>query len=553
MVTGTPFRRTDSVRYVSPHLKQEQIRTGRARLLGKHGPQHQGLVTGGSGRPRPKLKRNASKAASIASVASKAGNLSEGSVLPASQMKNMRGAGQRLTETYQRVAVIGQATSPHQDSDERAGGLSGAFVRSGAARSARPAQQALKRSVGASQNATRHAGRQAATAMQRAAVRTAHVLAAVVRKIVAAASLKIGAISLVVVAVLGIVAVIVSILPSFIFGLDVETRKVSAAVPGEYATYVLEAGQLCEGLSPSIIAAQIDAESGWNPRATSPAGAQGIAQFMPGTWASAGKDGNGDGIRDPYNAADSIISQGHYMCHMLDLVESRFGERDIVLALAAYNAGFGNVMNFNGVPPFSETRAYVEKIPHLAATTYATFGLAGQVGGPMVDDYPWAGVVRSADGSVTSLYNTVNWSTRFYYGNCTDFVFWRVNRDMGVEFNGADTAWVFTHPTLTPLGGNGREWGKPGNMPGWQTVTDPAQAQPGDVVSFESGAFGHTSPFGHVAYVSAVDLDGSITTENYGLGQYYIETIPASTARSLIASGQIVIKHNPALSGAGED
>ena len=225
MVTGTPFRRTDSVRYVSPHLKQEQIRTGRARLLGKHGPQHQGLVTGGSGRPRSKLKRNASKAASIASVASKCWQ-SDGGQCPAGQPDEEYARG--WTASYRDLSKGGgdwASDQPrHQDSDERAGGLSGAFVRSGAARSARPAQQALKRSVGASQNATRHAGRQAATATERAAVRTAHALAAVVRKIVAAASLKDRAISLVVVAVLGIVAVIVSILPSFIFGLDVAER-----------------------------------------------------------------------------------------------------------------------------------------------------------------------------------------------------------------------------------------------------------------------------------------------------------------------------------------
>ena len=60
-------------------------------------------------------------------------------------------------------------------------------------------------------------------------------------------------------------------------------------VPSEYAAFVQAAGEVCAGIPGSLIAAQIDAESGWNPDALSPAGAQGISQFMPTTWLEIGR------------------------------------------------------------------------------------------------------------------------------------------------------------------------------------------------------------------------------------------------------------------------
>ena len=56
------------------------------------------------------------------------------------------------------------------------------------------------------------------------------------------------------------------------------------AVPAQYAALVQQAGSICPAAPPSIIAAQIEAESGWDPNSVSSAGAQGISQFMPGTW-----------------------------------------------------------------------------------------------------------------------------------------------------------------------------------------------------------------------------------------------------------------------------
>lgn len=160
----------------------------------------------------------------------------------------------------------------------------------------------------------------------------------------------------------------------------------------------------------------------------------------------------------------------------------------------------------------------------------------------MGDDYPWADKVRDGSGNATDVFNTPNPETNYYYGNCTDFVYWRVNRDMG----GGPGNWVYSHDDLTPNGGDGRLWGKAGKLPGWETISAPDDAQPGDIISFESGVFGHDHPAGHVAYVASV-TDGEITTENYGAAQYYIEKIPEQTAKDYMASDDIVIKRNPAL------
>lgn len=99
-----------------------------------------------------------------------------------------------------------------------------------------------------------------------------------------------------------------------------------------------------------LLAAQLYAESGFNPFAVSPAGARGIAQFMPGT-------SRAYGLADPYDPAAAIDAQAHLMSDLL----RRFGGR-IGLALAAYNAGAGAVEAAGGVPPLAETRAYVARI-----------------------------------------------------------------------------------------------------------------------------------------------------------------------------------------------
>ncbi len=132
-------------------------------------------------------------------------------------------------------------------------------------------------------------------------------------------------------------------------------------VPEEYRTLIVSAAATCDGLPAPVLAAQLAQESGWDPRAVSPAGAQGIAQFMPTTWKAHGIDGNGDGRADVWDPADAIPSAARLNCLLLDEVGSVPGDR-LTLMLAAYNAGPTSVRRAGGVPDFPETRGYVTAV-----------------------------------------------------------------------------------------------------------------------------------------------------------------------------------------------
>jgi hypothetical protein len=123
-------------------------------------------------------------------------------------------------------------------------------------------------------------------------------------------------------------------------------------VPAQYRAAIVRSASRWN-VSPGLLAAQLMAESGFNPRAVSPAGALGIAQFMPST-------ARGYGLRDPFDPVAAIDAQAHLMSDLL----RRF--RSVPLALAAYNAGSGAVAACSCVPPYPETRAYVARILALA-------------------------------------------------------------------------------------------------------------------------------------------------------------------------------------------
>ena len=126
------------------------------------------------------------------------------------------------------------------------------------------------------------------------------------------------------------------------------TAAMQSFVPARYAPMIARAAQRW-GVSAQLLAAQIYAESNFNPFARSPAGAQGIAQFMPGT-------ARAMGLRDPFDPARAIDAQARLMRDLL----RRFAS--VPLALAAYNAGPGAVARCGCVPPYAETRGYVARI-----------------------------------------------------------------------------------------------------------------------------------------------------------------------------------------------
>ena len=119
-------------------------------------------------------------------------------------------------------------------------------------------------------------------------------------------------------------------------------------VPARYRTPLLRAAARWN-VSAALLAAQLMAESNFNPYAQSGAGAQGIAQFIPSTAAAYG-------LRNPFDPEAAIEAQAHLMSDLL----RRFGSPS--LALAAYNAGPGAVAACRCVPDFPETSAYVARI-----------------------------------------------------------------------------------------------------------------------------------------------------------------------------------------------
>ena len=145
--------------------------------------------------------------------------------------------------------------------------------------------------------------------------------------------------------------------------------------------WVTKAGSLCPEITPALIAAQIQVESAWNPQDLSPAGAQGIAQFVRGTFPSYAADDDGTANVSPFNPADAIVAAGRYDCALVAgvaaLAESS-GTPVLSLALAAYDAGPRAVADAGGIPPLVETQDYVARVEALAATyVQATPGAVG--------------------------------------------------------------------------------------------------------------------------------------------------------------------------------
>jgi soluble lytic murein transglycosylase-like protein len=135
-------------------------------------------------------------------------------------------------------------------------------------------------------------------------------------------------------------------------------------VPGRFREPILRAAARWN-VSAGLLAAQLMAESNFNPYAVSAAGAQGIAQFMPAT-------ARAYGLSDPYDAPAAIDAQAHLMSDLLRQLGS------VSLALAAYNAGPAPVAACACVPQIPETEAYVARILGL-------MGGAGELAAPALE------------------------------------------------------------------------------------------------------------------------------------------------------------------------
>ena len=107
------------------------------------------------------------------------------------------------------------------------------------------------------------------------------------------------------------------------------------------------------GIDQALLRAVIHAESAFNPNAISVKGAQGLMQLMPTT-------ANDMGVASPFDPAQNIRGGARYLATLLKLFNG-----DERLATAAYNSGPQNVQKFSGVPPFDETRVYVERVATL--------------------------------------------------------------------------------------------------------------------------------------------------------------------------------------------
>jgi len=113
---------------------------------------------------------------------------------------------------------------------------------------------------------------------------------------------------------------------------------------------IFERAAVKHNVPVNLLKAVAKAESGFNPIAESKAGAQGIMQLMPATAKSLG-------VTNSFDTEQNIMGGAKYLRQMLD----KFHD-NTELSLAAYNAGPGNVLKYNGIPPFNETQNYVTKV-----------------------------------------------------------------------------------------------------------------------------------------------------------------------------------------------
>ena len=152
-------------------------------------------------------------------------------------------------------------------------------------------------------------------------------------------------------------------------GYTAASQSALSSCPADLEAIFQEASSLY-GVSCDLLKSIAKAESGFNPNAVSHAGAVGIMQLMPGTAASLG-------VTNSYDPRENILGGAKLMAQLL----SRYNG-NTALALAAYNAGSGNVDKYGGIPPFTETQNYVRKVlSYLGSGTDSLSSLTGALTG----------------------------------------------------------------------------------------------------------------------------------------------------------------------------
>ena len=242
-------------------------------------------------------------------------------------------------------------------------------------------------------------------------------------------------------------------------------------------------------LTESVLAAQLYQESGFNPRVVSSVGAQGIAQFMPATWTAHGRDENGDGKADPFDPEDAIPAAARYDAAVAASIAAVPGDRTSLM-LAAYNAGPGAVLQYQGIPPYQETQAYVRRILDLASEWAVAPGLVGGGEGPVPPPDPGqieltgnAVIDTAMSWAVAQIGSWYQWG-----GTCRD--------PFGPSATGRcdcsslmQQAYAHAGVSLPRVAADQARVG--------QEVPNPADVQPGDLIAI-SGALGSPTRAGHI-------------------------------------------------------
>lgn len=169
-----------------------------------------------------------------------------------------------------------------------------------------------------------------------------------------------------------------------------------------YDSYI-RASAARHGVDPALMKAMMHTESAFNPNARSPVGAQGLMQLMPAT-ARRFKVGN------PWNPADNIEGSAKYIAWLM----RRFNN-NVEHAVAGYNAGEGNVDKYGGIPPFKETRNYVQRVMSRYHSLYKND--AGLSGASMSASNQTNTATRTSGGLQNVSYGTSNNSNSPSYAN----------------------------------------------------------------------------------------------------------------------------------------